>query len=632
MNFTDLYVEEVLQKYEYEHEEERDICLEEVFKNALGVTAHIARVTAVTWAAGLCTYAARMMTTIGVKGLMREGIPGKGIDVHKLLALASIDFVERWKNRRDVDVRESVSKAADELRDLINVEELERIKPTAISMLSIFRDVLNKAAQKLSLDVSRLRAYPELELIDYNVHMWGVSDLIIEDAGSKKAVVVEWKSDERSPMEREKVQVYAYAILEALRLGYKNPFDAIVPENPNDTKIYPVIIRPDGPYSDHPLLPIAKTGVEANVEKVRERLFKIVVAAKYLTALLVDFGKLVYGDSKQNYELQEKCKVRLGDGGYYALRLTPVNLPRGNPKQQEKFPCTICPFSDKNSKLGECRFYFGSTEKDYIDKLMWTYRYKVYGERERAAVPFKVLYEVSRKVGGLGRFAEFVERGGGYYVWIANGNIRTMSASPSKNRRKCGIVRVSFEEVEYEDDIRVGVYELEWLGKETLLLRRRFLPCELAEENRLAYVYAPRERQPVLVVIPEDHVSAVTLGASLYARVEYVGLEGDKTLEELGVSCSGGVCVLVTPISGHLRFQFRLFEKYTSTYGVKKVLVAEVGSDLTHIDLQTIHTLHMVLKSANAEETGLEAEELNKVRKTVEAAWREALKEVAEEY
>jgi hypothetical protein len=105
----------------------------------------------------------------------------------------------------------------------------------------------------------------------------------------------------------------------------------------------------------------------------------------------------------------------------------------------------------------------------------------------------------------------------------------------------------------------------------------------------------------------------------LTAKVEQVLLKGE---EVYGHECPG-VCAVVTPISANLRFPFRIFEEYRELYGINEVFVSEVGSDLTHIDLATINSLHMMLKKAKIE--SVTQEDVEHIRKTVEQAWREVL-------
>ncbi|MGC9107340.1 MAG: PD-(D/E)XK nuclease family protein, partial [Infirmifilum sp.] len=532
---------------------------------------------------------------------------------------------------RDFDVDKSISTSLELLRGVVDESKIKESLINIKNMLNHLTRLLPHIVNKMGMDRSRLRTYAELQLIDYSVHMWGVPDLVVEDPEGRKAVIIDWKTDEGSPSEREKFQVYSYAVLEAIRLGYRDVqqiLDAIAPARPEESRIYVAIIRPTHPYSDHPLMPVSgsRRGNVASREELVERIRRILISAKYLTALVVDFGVMCCRDSHENYRLKDQCSVKLGENSYYALRLTPPELPRGNPRRQERYPCKVCPYSDERSKLRECSFYFGSTDKDRIDDLMWAFRYRVYGERERAMMPYKALYELSNKLGDLATLVGDLRGGSWYKVTISNGNVsvsRNRDTSETRRRlrphkQKCGVVEVEFKELNYSTDLRLGVYGMKWIGDEALFLWRNYMPCEGVEGGDIVAVYAPRERQPVMVVAPESHVSNLTLGVSLYGRVEWVLLRDE---EMFGERCPG-VCAVVTPINANLRFQFRLFKRWAELYGVKEVVLTEIGADLTHIDLGTIHSLHMALKYKPED---LPDDLFSMARRSVEEAWSEAL-------
>jgi len=634
MSLLDSYLE-YLRGYEYVDESNKEICLD-IFKKSLKVTGHIIKTTAVAWGA-LCSYAARLLSTLGIRAMIiRENIPGKGSDEHKVLALAMLELARKLKEKNlealSIDLQQIVDKAIHDAAGYVG-EISGDMRNNLLSMLKNFLKLYTEIYKKIGFS-NNIKIYVELQLLDYETHMWGTPDVIIEDVANKKAIVIDWKTTSESPIQREKYQIYAYAILEALRLGYKPSeiFTAIAPEDIEQTKIYYAIIRPNGIYSDHPFHPISASKRQSSltIEELRRRLRLVIDIALYMTSLVVDYGTLCCGDNRVNYELREQCKVRLGDGEYFALRLTPPELPRGNPKTQEKsWQCKLCPFSNTVSKLKECEFYFGSKEKDLIDKLMWRYRWIVYGERESALVPYRVLYEVGRKVGGMQNLIKDLREGVWYGVHIKNGEVflrrySKMSPHTQPHKRKCSVIEVNFEEIKFNREIRIGLYKIAPLGTESLLLLRDYLPCEAPSREAVTPIYGVRERQPVVVVLPEMHVSSPTLGMVLTAKVEHVLLQGDEIYD---YTCPG-VCAVVTPISSNLRFPFKLLEKYRQLYGIEEVFVAEVGSDLTHIDLATIHSLHMMLKTQPLEEEG------EKIKETVEEAWREvfrALSEVREE-
>jgi len=642
MSFLDLYME-YLTNYKYKDEFGKETCLD-IFRNSLRTTGHIAKVTAVAWGA-VCTYAARLMSTIGVRATIRENVPGKGSDEHKILALATLKLARRIRERGVEDVDANLHQILnDAIKDTeYYIDEVtDKTREDLLSILRNFIELYKDISIKMRLS-NNVKFYAELQLLDYETHMWGTPDVILEDPVNRKAILIDWKTAGDTPTQREKYQIYAYAILEALRLGYKpsEVFAAIAPDDLGQTKIYYAIIRPNNAYSDHPFHPLSSTR-PLTAEELRNKLRHVIDIGLYMTSLVVDYGVLFYGKLKlkENYELRkemmEACAVRLGDNEYFSLRLTPPSLPRGSPTKQQGWQCNLCPFSDKNSKLQECRFYFGSKAKNLIDSLMWRYRWIVYGERENALVPYRVLYEVGRKASGMQNLINKLKNGRWYEVIIKNGNISIrergkVSPRTKRYKHRCGVIEVEFEEIGYTRDIRLGLYKVVPLGKESLLLLRDYLPCEVPEDGEVMPAYGIRERQPVIITLPEPHVSTPTLGMVLTAKVEQIFLRGDVIYEH---ECPG-MCAVVVPISSNLRFPFKLLREYIELYGVEEVFVSEVGSDLTHIDLATIHSMHMMLKKVSGNEKISKALEnrridLLRIEQTVEQAWKEVFETLSE--
>ncbi len=176
----------------------------------------------------------------------------------------------------------------------------------------------------------------------------------------------------------------------------------------------------------------------------------------------------------------------------YILRMTPVVLlsHSGYPMNQGGYPpCNVCPFSDANSKLKECSFYFGSFEKDRLDKLMWLYRFKVYRERDRDLLMYKALYLASELLGL--KLRDFGEKVGdqfcGLELDMESFRIYQYSCKMMRSRSSCGAFEVNFRKFETHENARIGVYEIvrEWSkdsghyeNADILILKRRLLPCE----------------------------------------------------------------------------------------------------------------------------------------------------------
>jgi hypothetical protein len=560
------------------------------------------------------------MSALGARNVASGNLPGKGSNVHKLLSIASIEYLNAWKQGvtgPDV-LNEVVSDSLSELEGLVQANDEQQRKEIfdkAQKMLHNLLMLLPDALRSLEIqpkDYGDLRFYAENEMIDYRLHIWGVPDLIIEHPKLKKAIIVEWKSDERYPTEVEKHQSYIYAMLEAIRLGHGETFndliEAIAPSDVRNTKVLPIIIRPNAAYSDHPLFPVGirESSSKELHEKVRERIEKIIVTAAHLTILLMDTDTLLYGPRSRSKaeRTRERCVVSCNGGTYYIFRYTPSLLPRGNPMHQMEndeyiYPCRVCPFSDKNSELQECTFYFGSFDKDKLDSLLWLYRFKVYRNRDRDMIAYRVLYELADYVNTLSGFEQYLYSGkhAGFKVDLDKESIELMSISGGV----CGTIEVSFNNLDIKKKARVGVYNIDSSHSiyEGLILWRKLMPCEDIS-GEMPRILLPR--RAVLVTLIEDHVKYPTLGLSLFGRVEKTLLPGEKD-EDSGVKCGDDkVCVIVTPISPYLRLPFKIFSHYINEYGLNKALVVEADADLTNIELRTLHSLHLTLKNIDEEE------------------------------
>jgi len=645
-SYFDVYVNSFTKTCDY-NKNELSMCWDDAFE-ALIRTSHVVKATNVAWGAGFCSFAARLMTAIGARRVISENIPGKGNNVHKLLSIASIKYLNEWKRGGSISEKaldEIINQSIKELDDLLQVRDendLKDIKDRARRMLKNLIEILPEALQSLGVtykDYDNLRFYTENEMIDYRTHIWGVPDLIIEHPRLRKAVVIEWKSDEGSVTEVEKYQAYTYAMLEAIRLGHGDTFsdliNALAPDDIKETKVLPIIVRPNRVYSNHPLF--TKGAREPiSVNELREMIERIVTAATYLTFLIMDIDTLLYGFNKDGVEpTRERCRVSCNGKPYYMFRYTPSLLPRGNPmKQRDKdgdymYPCKACPFSDRNSKLHECAFYFGSYEKDRLDKLLWLYRFKVYRERDRDLIVYRASYQLADRIGGLSGFERelYSPINSKYSSFIVNlDDLRVAKA------RGCGTIEISFKKLNVMKRARIGVYSIDtrYSIYEGLVLRRKLMPCENLSDE-MPRISLPRHRQPVLVTLIEDHVKYPTLGISLFGRVEKTLPPGERD-EDIGVECGNDeVCVVVTPISPYLRLPFKIFNHYINEYGLNRALVVEADADLTNMDLATLHALHMSLKNISEEEKEVEqefrdlsAEDRERVLESVEEAFGDA--------
>lgn len=603
-------------------------------------------------AVGFCVLKARLTTALGVREyIIRSTLPGKGLDVHKILALASIEYCNNWRmGSGGLNVNKIVDKAISELTDsgLLSIpgEKLRsEVRDDAIKMLQNLANILPQALEKLNInndEYRNIKCYAENQLIDYLTHIIGTPDLIIEHPTHRKALIIEWKTAGITPNNTEKAQAYTYAILEALRLGYNNDIDtllnAIAPNNIKDTKVFPIIIRPNGPYSDHPLFPYPPNRVNPRqVSDLRDYLKELIMASTFLVSLIADSAKLngyrSYGDyltdMKQN--CYKSINVDNSQVSGIVIRFTPRTFRRGSPRNQSSRKiCRACLFSDLKSPLaksplgmGECSFYFGqnSFHKNVLDKLMWKYRFIVYRERDSLLMPLKALYMASFSYGGLMKFSNIITQ---------NEIIIDSFSTFTPSQRSRNAIKINFKDFNNQR-IKVDIYDICFVNIEKIVLKRNMYPHERPSMNEARKLDIPREKGSILITLIEDHVSAVTLGTSLFARIEKMLIPGDYEFQKCGCN-QDYICLLVVPISTYLRLPFYLFYRYVNYYGLRKVLVSEVNADLTNIDLNTINALHINLTSHLREVAAQtnQLDQFNAVENILAEAYNEAYHKIWE--
>jgi hypothetical protein len=565
--------------------------------SVLEKTAHITRASIVAKGIGFCYYFARMVGGLGVTSLTyREGLPGKGSDIHKVMALAATDYCHDWREGKlKGGVDNYVANAVEELKvagllDKHSDEDIEKIRSDAKKLLSHFALLLPTSG----MSGNSIRCYPEMQLIDFKLKIWGVPDLIIEDADNKRALIIEWKTYTKT-FEEDIIQAYIYAMLEAMRLGYTSLDqleDAITSSPP---KINAVIIRPNGPYT--------KT---YDKSKMRNLLRAIIVMAYHMTLLVTNPEP--YVGSRRGIE--RICTVNVSGRNYVSYRLGPkeifgVKIRRGRPRgSHNRYPCNVCPFSDVKSPLaeaigkGECKIYFGTLpgeEKTRLEKLIWKFRYNVFKQSERSMTLYKGLYSSIN----YGNIHEFLKTLQDFNIVIdEDGEIHL-----DDKGRDCFNLRVDFSEtLKHTAKAIIGIYNIKHVADETerIVLAKSLNEVSIKRDDYVT-LCVPREKKPVLVGLYEPHVSSITHTANIFARVSQVLMPG----EEIGnVKCGDSeVCLIITPISPYLRFPFHVFKRYYKGTGIQKAVVSEVDADLTYIDLRTLHALQVRAEYAKIDDT-----------------------------
>ncbi|BDB97444.1 PD-(D/E)XK nuclease family protein [Saccharolobus caldissimus] len=557
---------------------EKNLC-EENIDILLRSTGHIAKVTNIANGVGYCIYKAKLQEFIGVRDFIVSNTPGKGTDIHKLLGLVSIEMFNQNKPLSLSEMRELIEKAYDDNVDLFaDRERKEDYIALAYEMLSSLQNALvNKIYPILNTSFNRLFPVVEQQFHDYEYHILGVPDLILEDKENKKAIVVEWKTYDEQVYDTEKAQVIAYSLLEARRLGYsgKDAVDAItgkwddIQKTIKDVKVLPLIIRPGIGKGRKLTLqphPILFSNTKEKFIEFRKLVGKVIVVAGYLTLQLVN--PKVFGIDEE--EVKEYCKLKIRDKEYSALRLIPLGLRRGNPTKRDKFPCKtgnkpLCPL------IEACGFYLGQYKKTPFDIVMWALRYYTLGIRENTSITFKVIYELFRKH----RRDDVISnlKNGNGYEW-------TFPAGPLIRQDKKKQRILIYKDKKIFQQIRVdvidGIYD-----SDNFVIYRKIRDYE-KNDGKLRVI---REGKPVMLFL-NDASRIPSLSLNLTARVDRVEIDNDLVKYYINIP------------SSVFRYSLTLIKKYIEKYPelVKDSLFVETGVDLTSRELMTIDAIQRKLR------------------------------------
>jgi molybdopterin-binding protein len=352
-------------------------------------TPHLVRAVSVARAAGRCPYEAWLIEVVGASDYAASLslFPGKGVEVHQVLALAVprlfADFIsQREFGRAAEEAEEYVRGALEELRrglvppaaDSAGTTREAAVVRSATLMARKFAELMS-ALDGRRIDVDRARVRAELELFDYRLHVRGVVDLLVEEPG-RRGVVVEWKTSRGeggAPSLDEIAQAYLYSVMAAHRLGYADGFGAVL-----DCAVFPVIIRDGGAANPYSVSRCFKTARRAVNEGALLR--KIKLAAAYL---LSGLAGPTAGGACAGYR---DAPGELLDFGY---------VP--NPRVNRGFPCSYCRLR------GACAFYlFSKASRDEVYRIAWRARRSVLRVREGVLQPY---YSLAR-LGSLSGFAK----------------------------------------------------------------------------------------------------------------------------------------------------------------------------------------------------------------------------------
>jgi hypothetical protein len=568
-----------------------------------------------------------MIEKMGVFEAISGSISGKGRTLHKLLALAAQNlFLNRTLGEALKNYDELIQEALEHAADALDQDVEERVRDEAIDLMKKLLKALSRAQEKRLIDSGlSIKLFPmaEQELIDFDDHMYGAPDLILEDLDSKKAVVIEWKSYEAGGGRWDDVdiaQVAAYAIMEARRLGIRglrNAFKAILGVDVElveelsealrhqrglevlvskalmgvgeELRVLPLIVSKSDSFPPHPLM--YKDGKKVaeyarRFVKLYEILKRVVVAAEHLTLQLTNVESLltkVTGQSREEVRSQlDYC--RSGEG-YLAFNYIPFTILRGGkPREQGSWPCRTrsgkfyCSFAGENNA---CMFYFGRREREEFEALMWRLRYEVFEGKERSLASYKVMDILFRRFGLRWLLSEDIERRcKGFKVDVAGGTAHVENdysvvfyVRACRGGEELGKIR--FDVLE-PSDVDAG-------DEEGLILKRRLREIE-AERNITGTV-----KKSVAAYVIEPRLSSPLFSINTFLMINDVDLEEDEV-----------VYYLYSP-SPVLHHNLKLFKQYIEALrGIDphtRLLLFEAPANLTIMELRAIDALHRYIAS-----------------------------------
>jgi hypothetical protein len=594
-------------------------------EEALKCTCHVARVRSVAYAAGYCAYYARMIEKMGVFEAISGSISGKGRTLHKLLALAAQDlFLNHTLGETLKNCDELIQEALEHAADVLDQDVEKRVKGEAIDLMKKLLKALSRAREKRLINSSlSIKLFPiaEQELIDFDDHMYGAPDLILEDLDGKKAVVVEWKSYEAGGGGRwndvDIAQVAAYAIMEARRLGIRglrNTFKAILGVDVElveelsealqhqrerelgvlvskalmgvgeELRVLPLIVSKSDSYPPHPLM--YKDGKKVTeyarrFVKLYEILKRVVVAAEHLTLQLTNVESLLTKVTGQSWEeVRSQLDYCRSGEGYLAFNYIPSTiLPRGKPREQGSWPCRtgsgkfFCSFAGENNA---CMFYFGRREREEFEALMWRLRYEVFEGKERSLASYKVMDILFRRFGLRWLLSEDIERKckgfkvdvAGETAHVENDYSVVFYVRAYRGGEELGKIR--FDVLE-PSDVDAG-------DEEGLILKRRLRKIE-TEKNIIGTV-----KKSVAAYVVEPRLSSPLFSINTFLMINDVDLEEGEV-----------VYYLYSP-SPVLHHNLKLFKQYIEALrGINartRLLLFEAPANLTIMELRAIDALH----------------------------------------
>jgi len=567
----------------------------EVIKTILERSGHIPSATAIARGAGFCTYHARLIEGIGVKPIYNHTVDrasGKGDDTHKILGLASLRlFTDGINHIDDNTISSIVKEASNELREhsLIQREqELNSSESQAVEILKIFFKNRERFERILNINIKNTIPIIEQQLIDYELRIRGIPDLILEDKNERKAIVIDWKTSKEYPSYYESAQVICYALLEAKRLSYDidESIRSILGElnsyGITSINILPVIIRPKESLTltPHPIFVNEPNKIRDKYVKFAELIRNVIIMAQHLTVLLSN-QETITGIKHED----TKGPVDSGIRANY-VRLTPpdLNLNRGNPSTQDRYPCNACYLTEP------CKFYFGqypATSDEYA-KTMWHLRFIVFDEKEESLLPYLALYKIF-KFWSYNEVINYIKKGKSFQY--------DFSSNPFYNDREKGKIIIKrdnkYDKYKKDKEIKKRVDVIDNIEPIESLSFRASRKIRDYEKD---FVYVINKDKTVLITIPYPRTNVnPLLSINFFGRIYDISINNSDIIYFIDLP------------SKVLKYQALLFTKYCK-YDLKDIFMSEVDVDLTKLDLYAIDYIHRRLGNSDENENERETE------------------------
>lgn len=656
-HYVDLFLEEVKSILRRAGAPSPEECLGRLAE-ALEKSTHLAKVSSVAYLVGFCRYFGRLIESYGVTPYYTSITPGKGTLVHKILALAVAEFLDRFNpvsydySYVEQAVKDAINKIAEaemyqwltalyrfrrlaasgvytetqrrELGERAREWEkrLEEAKRDAAKMLDNMLKLVGRLATIGYLKKpGDLYALPENQMADYDLKVIGTPDLILE-SGNGKAVVVEWKTmanPERSGMDYvSHAQSWLYALMEARRLGYgsgdsDDPLGELrTALDADDPVVLPAVVTPKQFYVRHPLGMRLGQRIKRYADPCCTTLL-LVVASYHLAALhlIGAFDDEPCKVDGSRLGVPSQRRVRAYSYTPYILRDVDVReaawfnrIHSGIPDKNDevKYPCGVCRSMSGGLVSLACRLNFsGGRETGWIDSVYYITRRVILARHLRDLEAVKAAYYAVP--------ADLLACRGSFRV-------ETGYWRPLRGYRKCEVLVESGgayrylapEEARFSLDVSDG--DLVVLVAPASPGEARLLEEVIDEAaGGLGSFRRPvtlRSGKPVAVYLYRDvsltgKPTRLTHSPAAWLRVNNIEVNGDRVIVTLGLP------------SASLKLNYLLFTRHLERAGCRKegnriicsrgelktrgydIVAMESQVDLTQYDLRIVNQLRLLL-------------------------------------